>query len=167
VQRNPDEILVGVGGPRCAEATVLAATLGPVPAISGGSMTPEPYPRPLRIGSAVSRCLAGLLIGLLPVSAGGALPGAGGWWWRDQVPAWLSRGDDRSAMSGDELAGVVFPLSADGRRRVRRWAGPWLPTRYAGPTRPPLASNLCPCPGPTPRSPPRPASRPGEPGPTG
>src|SRR6266568_3563751 len=30
--------------------------------------------------------------------------------------AWLSRDDDRSAMSSDEPAGVVFPVSADGRR---------------------------------------------------
>src|SRR6266567_9111076 len=30
--------------------------------------------------------------------------------------AWLSRDDDRSAMSNDEPAGVVFPVSADGRR---------------------------------------------------
>ena len=30
--------------------------------------------------------------------------------------AWLSRDEDRSAMSSDEPAGVVFPASADGRR---------------------------------------------------
>src|SRR5580692_13165971 len=30
--------------------------------------------------------------------------------------AWLSREDDRSAMIRDEVAGVVFPASADGRR---------------------------------------------------
>ena len=40
--------------------------------------------------------------------------------------AWLSRGDDRSAMSGDGPVGLSFPHPRTGAGARRRWAGRWL-----------------------------------------